>query len=398
MKPRMIFVSPEFPGLPASGGVLRTSFLLRCLARHFDIHCVTFAEAEPSPGALARVRPHIGQLTVLRLEPHRREPLACYVRNMGRAVRFVPPLVDRFAEPEARQALEALLAAGADWVWLEHLWLAPYAASIPAGATAVLDAHNVESEYYRQLRCTARGPFKWMGYYIFEQAASQLEQRYLPRFHRVITVSEEDRQRLAGACPAARIIVLPNAVRPQSYEVGSHASKPSLYFAGRLDYLPNRQGVLWFYQRVWPLVRSRLPEVKWFVVGDSPELLGPALRRDPGIVLTGQVESTEPYLHPSTLVVVPIALGGGTRFKILEAWAAGKAVVSTTKGAEGLAARHGENIWLANTPEEFGQAVLCLLSDPELCARVGQEGWETVREHYSWERVEERLETLILKT
>jgi len=398
MKPRMLFVSAEFPGPPTSGGLLRTSFLLRCLGRHFDIHFVTFAEGEPSPGALAGIQPPVGKTTVLPLEPHRREPLARYARNLGRALRFVPPLVDRFAEPEARRALEALLAAGADWVWLEHLWLAPYAASIPAGATAVLDAHNVESEYYRQLRCTARRPFEWMGYYIFEQAASRIEQRYLPRFDRVIAVSEEDRQRLARACPAARIVVLPNAVRCRDCRVSSPASKPSLYFAGRLDYLPNREGVLWFYQRVWPLVRSRLPEVKWFVVGGSPELLGPALRRDPGIVLTGQVESIEPYLHPSTLVVVPIALGGGTRFKILEAWAAGKAVVSTAKGAEGLAARHGENIWLANTPEGFGQAILHLLSDPELCARLGQNGWETVREHYSWERLEERIETLILQT
>jgi glycosyltransferase involved in cell wall biosynthesis len=97
------------------------------------------------------------------------------------------------------------------------------------------------------------------------------------------------------------------------------------------------------------------------------------------------------------LAIVPLNIGGGTRFKILEAWAAGKAVVSTAKGAEGLAARHGDNIWIANTPEEFSNAVLHLLSDSGLRARLGSRGWETLREQYSCERLQERLEAALLR-
>lgn len=397
MKPRMLFISPELPCPAVSGGSLRTLSLLRVLAPRFEIHCVTFAEAEPNRKDIETLRSHVAEVTVLPLEHHRRTTLARYGRNSRRALKFVPPLVDRFAEPALRRGLGALLANNVDWVWLEHLWLAPYVTSVRRSATTVMDVHNVESDYYRQLCRTARHPLEQLGYYVFERAARRIERRYLPCFDRVVAVSEEDRRLLARDCAAEKILVVPNAVRLTPLPAPDNAPGYMLYFAGRLDYPPNRAGVLWFYHRVWPLIRSRLPEVRWCIVGACPELLEPALRRDPGIVLAGRVEQTDPYLRPSSLAVVPLGIGGGTRFKILEAWAAGKAVVSTAKGAEGLAVRHGDNIWIANTPEEFSNAVLHLLSDSGLRARLGSRGWETLREQYSWERLQERLEAALLR-
>jgi glycosyltransferase involved in cell wall biosynthesis len=121
------------------------------------------------------------------------------------------------------------------------------------------------------------------------------------------------------------------------------------------------------------------------------------VRYDPHIVLAGRVEKTDPYLHPSSVVVVPLNLGGGTRFKILEAWAAGKAVVSTAKGAAGLAALQGDNIWIADNPLEFADAVVRLLSDSSLRANLGRRGRDTVQEHYSWERLQECLEAALFR-
>jgi glycosyltransferase involved in cell wall biosynthesis len=391
----MIFVSPEFPGRPTSGGVLRISFLLRSLARHFDIHCVTFLEKGRTLACPQALKSAVTELTVLPLEPHREKTFSRYARNLKRALHFVPPLVDRFGEPEARHRLQALLAAGADWVWLEHLWLAPYVDCIAAGSISVLDAHNVESDFYRQLRQAAPNPLARWGSAIFERAARRVEKRYLPHFDHVVAVSEEDRKLLGRHCPPEKITVLPNAVRQDPLPPEQTASDPWLYFAGRLDYLPNQQAVHWFHQKVWPAVRQRLPQTKWRILGARPEFLGEALLRDPNIETLGEVEHAEPYFQPSSLVIVPLSLGGGTRFKILEAWAAGKPVVSTTKGAEGLAAAHGENIWLADRPEEFAEAVINLLSKREVSARLGQRGWETVRDHYSWERGEQQIAALL---
>jgi glycosyltransferase involved in cell wall biosynthesis len=395
MKARLLFVSPEFPYPPASGGRLRTLSLLKYLARDFEIHCVTFAQGQPAQKDLETLRSYLVQITVLPLQPHRGTSLRRYTRNMGRALRFIPPLVDRFAEPRIHRALCSLLENHAGWVWLEHLWLAPYVEIIPGSATKVLDVHNVESDFYRQLRHFTRNPLQRLGYGVFEHAASRVEQKHLASFDRVLAASPDDRELLARNCAREKIFIVPNAVELGPPPAAQGGPGCSIYFAGRLDYPPNREAVWWFYRQVWPLIRRQLPEARWTIVGACPELLGEELLRDPQVVLTGSVEKTGPYLHPSSLVIVPLNLGGGTRFKILEAWSTGKAVVSTSKGAEGLACRHGDNIWIANTPDEFAHAVVRLLSDSSLRARLGERGWETVKEQYSWERLHQCLDAAL---
>lgn len=395
MKAQMLFLSPEFPWPPISGGPLRTLSLLQCLSAHFRIHCATFAEGQPSKDHLDNLYSYAEKVTIVPLLAHRRDSWHRYGRNLGRALRFVHPLADRYSEPQARAVLKALFEEAVEWVWLEHLWVAPRVANLRSTATTVLDVHNVESDYYRQLRIASALNAEKLGYYVFQQAARRLERRYLGVFDCVIAVSEEDRRLVARDCPAEKIFVLPNAV---SMHLGSEEEEPEsnmLLFAGRLDYPPNAMAVRWFHHQAWPLIRKRAPTVKWTIVGSSPELLGRRVGQDPNVVLAGQVERTEPYLRSSSVVIVPITAGGGTRFKILEAWAAGKAVVSTSAGAQGLAARHGDNIWIANTPEDFSAGVLGLLSDPALRAKLGKGGRQTVEERYSLQRLQEKLEAVL---
>lgn len=391
----MLFVSPEFPWPPYSGGRLRTLSLLRCLRTHFEIHCVTFSEVEPHETEKDRLKSYVSELTILPLRPHHRTAMRRYFRNAGRALRFVPPLVDRFSEPDARRALAVLLQKQSGWIWLEHLWLAPYVVNVSLPAIAVLDAHNVESDYYRQLRQACHRWIDGLGYYIFERAAARIERCYLSSFDCILTASEEDRQLLVRNCTPEKIFIVPNAVELPPLSPTENPAEQTLCFAGRLDYPPNLAAAVWFLRQVWPRVRSQLPKAKWCVVGAFPELLEPEVRGDSRIVLAGRVEEMEPYLRLSSVVIVPLHSGGGTRFKILEAWAAAKAVVSTSKGATGLAAQHGSNIWIADTPEDFASAIVRLLSDPGLRSRFGKRGWETVQERYSSERLQESLEIVL---
>ena len=395
MKRRLLFISPEIPCPPVSGGRLRTLSLLRWLACDFEIHGVTFAEGRPAEESLEMLRPYLTKITVLPLQPHRKTKLQRYARNAMRVLRFVPPLVDRFAEPLARRQLARLLGNQADWVWLEHLWLAPYVESIPPSATKVLDVHNVESDFYHQLGQSAPSPFERLGYRVFERAAAKIERRYLASFDRILAVSPEDRDLLAQSCPPHKICIVPNAVGLGPPPVDNGFPGHALYFAGTLEYAPNRTAVTWFYQQVWPQVQNSLRDVRWTIVGAHPELLDSTIRRDPNIILAGQVEGAEPYLRTCQLALVPLTIGGGTRFKILEAWTAGKAVVSSSQGAKGLACQHGDNIWIANSSQEFRDAVLRVLGDRHLQARLGRRGWETVRDHYSLEQLAFRLETAL---
>lgn len=395
MKPQMLFLSPEFPWPPASGGRLRTLSLLKCLAAHFGIHLVTFAEGQPDENHLNPLRSLAERVTIMPLLVRRRSPWRRYARNLGRAVRFVHPLVDRYSESPARAAMRKLLEEKTEWVWLEHLWVAPYVDRLRQPATTVLDLHNVESDYYRQLRVASGSRMEQAGYYVFEKSARRIERRYLPLFGHVLAVSAEDKQLLSRDAAPERVHVLPNAVQVSPASCAEDAGEKMLYFAGRLDYPPNELAVDWFHRHVWPLIRNRQPDVKWTIVGGSDESLGRKLRLDPHIVLAGRVEETEPYLRSSSVVVVPITAGGGTRFKILEAWAAGKPVISTTAGARGLAAQHGDNIWIADTPQDFCSGVLRLLSEPALRAQLSARGRETVVEHYSFQRLHEKLEAVL---
>src|SRR5437867_2015125 len=243
MKLRMLFVAPEFPYPAFSGGCLRTLSLLRCLAAHFDIHLVTFAETPLDEKNIEALRAWVAGVSVLPLPIHRRTRLRRYARNVGRVLRSVPPLVDRFSEADLRAAVGSLLEGKVDWIWMEHLWLAPYVAMVRPPRTTILDAHNVESDFYRQLRDFARHPLESLGYYVFQQAAGRIERRYLASFDRVLAVCPEDRELLARNCVPEKIFVVPNAV-----QLGPSPSKDggpgcTVYFAGRLDYAPNHEAV-----------------------------------------------------------------------------------------------------------------------------------------------------------
>jgi len=158
-------------------------------------------------------------------------------------------------------------------------------------------------------------------------------------------------------------------------------------FTGAMDWLPNVDGARFFASQVLPRLRQRVPRVRMLVVGRGPSL---SLERElagTGVELTGAVDDVRPYLARAGLVVVPLRIGGGTRLKILEAWAMGRPVLSTTIGAEGLPARDGDGIAIADDPEAFAARAAELLGDPTMGTRLGRRGREIAEVHFAWEAV-----------
>jgi glycosyltransferase involved in cell wall biosynthesis len=151
-----------------------------------------------------------------------------------------------------------------------------------------------------------------------------------------------------------------------------------------MDFRPNVDAVLWFAQEVLPRIRAQVEDVRFFAVGQRPHRRLEVLQDDPAVTLTDFVEDTRPYIANAAVYVVPLRLGGGTRFKILEALAMGKAVVSTTLGAEGFPVTHGHELLLADKPEDFAQAVVSLLNVPQKRESLGQAGRAFVEARYDW--------------
>jgi glycosyltransferase involved in cell wall biosynthesis len=166
-------------------------------------------------------------------------------------------------------------------------------------------------------------------------------------------------------------------------EDGANLPHHDLIFMGKMDYRPNVDAVLWFAAEVWPAIRQALPGATWAIVGQKPHARLEGLGQMDGVTVTGWVERVQPYLAGGTLFLMPFRVGSGTRLKLIEAMAAGKAIVSTPIGAEGFPVQHKREIYLGETAAELKAAVLHLLQNPEERARLGQAARAFAR-RYDW--------------
>lgn len=381
VKPRALVISPEAPYPPVGGGALRTASLLEYLRRRYDVDLVVFREpGQPDPRASL---PQCGfaRVLVLDLPPHARHRAARALRNLRRLLRGRPPLNDRF---------DGFVETVARWVRgrryelavIEHFWCARYAETLrPAVRRLALDMHNVESELYRRLAESERLPLRPV-FRRFHRCLRRLEERWLPAFDLILTASPEDAARVRAPAAQAEVKVYPNAI-PVA-RLPDVPEQEVVAFSGNLEYRPNVGAVRFFRRKVWPLLRDRRPQLIWRVIGKNYREVAAELDGDPRIELAGPVEDAILTLASARVVVVPLLAASGTRLKILEAWAAGRAVVSTTLGAEGLGARHGEHLLLADDAVGFANAVLELLDWPERRAALGRAGRELYLRCFSW--------------
>ena len=381
-RPRALFLAPEAPYPAAGGGALRSASLLQYLAGRYRLDLIVFREPGSLDPASLVPRGWFGDVLVLELARHSRTRLARLARNLDRIRRGAPPLADRFSGFGPSVAA-FVRDKHYQLAVIEHLWCAPYWEQIaPRSEAVVLDAHNVESVLMQ--RCAGMESW-WMRLLLrrFQQAWLTLERRWLPRFGLILAASGPDAAALAEVAPSKRICVYPNSLRLVSQpEV---EEQQAIVFTGNFEYPPNRDAVQYFHGRIWPLLKKRYPDLLWRLAGKNPEAVAGFLRRDPRIRILGPVEDAVVELARARVAIVPLRAGSGTRFKILEAWAAGRAVVSTTIGAEGLDAVDGEHLLLGDTPERFADAVSALLDSADLRVRLGSAGRRLYEERFTWE-------------
>ncbi len=384
-RPAALLLAAETPYPLAGGGALRTASLLHYLAGRYDTDLLVFRQpgapdpAKTLPAGLAR------RIVVLDLSPNRRDPAARALRNAGRLVRGVPPLVDRFAGFD--RAIAAALAGRRYAVGIvEHFWCAPYADVLaPFCDRLVLDLHNVESALHERCAATDTGASAF-AHRVFARASRRLERRWLPRFDRILVPSSEDAALVAGA----QTTVYPNALPATPEPV--RRNHEAVVFSGNLEYHPNIGAVRFFRREIWPLLRETSPTLVWRLVGKNPEAVAEFTSGDPRIEVVGAVDDAIAELARSRVAVVPLLAGSGTRLKILEAWGAGLPVVSTTIGAEGLGARDGEHLLIADDPAAFAHAIARLLACTDLRADLATAGRSLLHKEFTWETAWRNLE------
>ena len=377
-----LLIAPEAPFPLAGGGALRTASLLHYLSRHYAVDLIVFRQPGAPDPRTALPGNLVRRVVVIDLPANRRNVAAKALRNALRAARAVPPLVDRFSGFEAEVA-HAVSGRQYRVGMIEHSWCAPYVAQIAnVCEKTVLDLHNIESVLHERCAASERAP-AGLVHRIFRDASRKLERAWLPRFSSVLATSEVDAALARAIAPEARVKVYPNAI-PLS-PLHPRTNEPAVVFSGNMEYHPNRSAVRYFRREIWPLLRERWPELVWRLVGKNATAVRAFTAGDPRIEVIGDVEDAVRELARAQVAVVPLLAGSGTRLKILEAWAAGTPVVSTTLGAEGLPAREGEHILLADGPVAFAEAASRLLACCELRDSLGVAGRLLMEKEFTWE-------------
>ena len=357
--PDALFLSPEPPVVGYGGGGLRSASLLAYLRRHYSVDVVDFD-----------------------LRPHSKTLPAKIWRNSLRFLRGAPPLFDRFSgyEDQLRSRLEGKQFALAV---MEHFWCAGYAPLLRSHARILaLDLHNIESDLAATHARAARWPASWASAR-FASAYRRLERKWLPHFDIVLATSEEDGRRIGHlVAQKTRVIVYPNAL--PEVACPAVAEENCIVFSGNLEYHPNLEAVRWFRTAIWPRVRER-SSLQWRLIGRNPEAVARWTSSDERIRVTGPVSDAIAEIGRARLAVVPLLSGSGTRFKILEAWAARRAVVSTALGAAGLGAIDGQQLLIRESPQAFADAVLGLANDVSRRAALGQAGRRLYLERFTWD-------------
>lgn len=391
-RPRALFLAAEAPYPTVGGGPMRATSVLEYLAARFSVHGIFFREPGAPDPAAAVPAGKLVHADVIDLPFHSKGTLARATRNAWRLARNQPPLIDRFAGFGA-QIARCVQGQRYEAAFIEHFWCAPYVEQLrPVARRVIVDVYNVESAWHQSMANSERGALGW-AHRRFAHASVASERRWFPCFDRILTTSCDDARLVQAISPAAKVTVYPNAVpymaapaRPERFEI---------VFSGNLEYAPNIQAVRFFHRDIWPALKARWPGLRWKILSRNAGAFRDLPATDPQIEITGFVEDAVAVIAEAQVAVVPLLAGSGTRIKILEAWAAGTPVVSTTIGAEGLEFRDGEHLILADDAGQFAEAVSRLLGSPADRTRLGAAGRGLYEERYTWPAVWKALDHVL---
>ena len=389
-----LFLSPRQCWPARSGAKLREYHFARALAQRGPLTYLHFTD----PGAEPLTRKDLPFCHEVIAIP---KPPAYRPANVVQGVlgRWPLPILNYTSE-EMSAAVDRLTGAQSyDLIHFDSIHMIRYGEAIGnrgrSASRIIYNWHNIESEAMQRFSATVSSPAKrWYARLTARKLAS-LEQHILKTGFGHVVCSNRELEELRRIAPSARIAVIENGVDVASFSPGGDfpGQAHKLVFVGLMNYSPNIEAATSFAQRIWPVLRQRLPDLELWIVGASPTSAVVQLGKLNGVTVTGTVPDVRPYYHDALAAIVPLRTGGGTRLKILEAMAAGVPVVSTPLGAEGLAVTPGENILLAE-PDDAQTWLRHLehLKQSEYGRQaLAASAMELVRTTYDWEILGRKL-------
>ena len=404
-RPNLLFLSQCLPYPPDSGIKIRAYHVLKQLRKDFDVTVLMFSRRNHQPDASSReagwrALRELGLDTfeALRIGSEHSRARTAWDHLRSVVTRRAYTFYQYRSAAFRRQLHEALSRTGVRLVHLDSIDLHGAIDDLPA-VPLTCTHPDIESNVLRQRATVATpGPLRW---YIRHQATlvERTERALCPTFAANLVVSELDARRLQALAPGADVVVAPNGVDTTFFTPRSNGRSPSgrVTFVGPTFFEPNRDAVAFFLEDIWPHVRARHPSASFHMIGRGSREDHARFSAHASVTAHDYVPDVRPHLADADCAVVPIRFGGGTRLKILDAWAMGRAVVSTSVGCEGLRAVDGQNILVRDTPAGFAEAVTEVLANPGLRSSLGECGRRTVEDLYSWDTIGSRIRELYLR-
>lgn len=392
---KILWVSHFVPWPPKGGNLQRSYHLIRSLSQEADIDLIAFHRRaslanSDLKGAEKALREVCRDVEIFPI-PNERSRVA-FVSGLARNLFQKLPytVMELRSAPFLKRIRERLEAGSYDAVHFDTIDLAEYRTHAE-GIPSVLNHHNIESLLFRTRAPREKNALAGLYLKLQSKKLERFETKWYEQFERNLFVSESDRKRVETLCPTVTTEVIPNGVDISYYTPGREGGKKHLVWVGGLGWFPNRDGVAYLVDTIWPRIRERHPDAVLDLIGSAPARLRPRGASADGVRFHGFVDDLRPLVERAWLSLVPLRIGSGTRLKILDAMAMGKCVVSTSIGCEGIEATHGREIFVADTTDSFVEEVDTLLGDRERREAAGAGARALAETLYSWNVIGENF-------
>lgn len=383
---KILFITARFPYPPLKGDQVRSYNQIRILSQKHSIILFSLIGNRKELDHIPMLKRFCSHIEVVELRPFH-----SYLNIISGLFSPLPLQTCYYYSPELGRRIRTTIENDKfDVVHVQLIRMAPYLTHFVHMPKVIdlIDALSLNMK--RRYECD-RGIFK-LGTYIEWQRLKKYETEICNQFDQAIVVSPTDRKAIG---PFQNLHVNPNGVDTDAFPFVLEGREPfSIIFSGNMGYFPNVDAVHWFSQEVFPLIKARIPQIKFYVVGADPLKGIRRLSADERIIVTGFVDNIYKYLARATVAVCPIRSGSGIQNKVLEAMSSGTPVVATSYAVEGIQATPEEEIIIADNPVDFAQRVVELLQDATLRQKLALNARKLIEEKYTWEASVEQLERI----
>lgn len=386
---KILYITQLLPYPLDTGGKIKTYKTIKLLAKNHQIHLVCFVP-KPSDLKYKKELEKLCKKVMVFVSPLVR---ARYKDILGKVFlnlfSLTPFIFYRYFNFKMEQYINTILKKEKfDAIHIDHLNIAQY---LPKEKNClwVLEEHNIESQGKFSIAKKERFPFNLV--FFWEAVRLWLmEKKWFKEFDYILAISDRDKgTMIRKGVRENYVFVLPTPMKVKN--LFSWGNK-NILFVGLLSWWPNKDGFYWFYEKVFPLIKNKIPDVKFTVVGDGArEKMKNYAKKDSSLHLVGYVKDIKPFLKNAGVFIIPLRMGSGVRIKALTAMAAGIPVVSTFKGVEGISLSHNKKVLIADRPEVFAEKIIKVIKEKKLAYFLSRNGQEFIKRSYSQNLTEKIL-------